>query len=1129
MSGENENSIGTARAYLDIDTSDWDTAVARAKNSAAGLGSAAEEAFDKATGAQKRAATQLLQYVTAQGQAGDAQKVLNALMKGVPVDIATAAAAALDKQRQATTDATAAQSKLNEEIAKQAIIDKERAAQYAQNAQLHYNQLLGVNTSAGPNLGRRAEAEEAFTVGQDAVDAAKVASVDALAKSMREADDATVGMAKAQRAQSAFTAEQIAQIDALHAANGKQVLSTKESAAAIQAQKDALTKLLGQIDPSIKKLEQLDNAQAALNSALKAGKISSADYAAYSATLEKTRSEVKLTSGEFTKLNFNTAQARREYGYLVKDIATGQWGRFAQSAGSLANNVGLFGLAMSPIGAAVAGVGAIIAGVTVILVKHAKAWDELNVSAAKGDGIAGGVAQLDALATTLGDMKGNSLADAHKAIEALASSGLLFGRNFELAAQAATDWASVTGEASTKVTSSFEAIAKDPMKAILDGTVRVTAAQYDQIDALLKVGNTQEAVNQTIKIYFDQMENRSDMVKKNLSGWAELWINVRGVTQDATSWVGEYFDKMAKGIANIDKIKPSKDWGWVGTATSFYLSPSNAFHDAGAAQAKSEKESKPIDWITGGQGGATPPTTLTVAQLKIQSEIEKKLDDSGTAAQKYASQVKLLNGQLNALNDTQLKSLGIQRDGDQYGGSGYDKLLTSMKKRAGLDKKVSVAPEDAAIKRDAETQQAAIAAQTQFIQGQYTLRQISMEAYYEELKALAKQSGDVAISSLNKQIAVEQAHGNNAEKIAALQSQIATERQKEQNKEAQLDIQEAEAMKKRIDAIDAYKEGLDAQLQALQRNLDAMVARVGMGQQEYEIAQKLNEAYNQQADALAKIDKQFAKGSIDAIERDAERNDVMSQTVDKITAIKNAYTQLNTKELDVFNGMHAAFADFSQQSMQLSSNLQSVWKDGLGSIGDAAAKAATGVGTSFKDMERSMEATAIKALTNAAVTKFIELLASMFGGGAYTGLTGNGTGGYGMQTQTTFNAKGNVYSSPDLASHMNSIVSSPTLFKFAKGGALGMMGEAGKEAIMPLSKDSNGVLGVKSYGGGSGTPIVNVSIQNAPQGADVKSRQNSQGGVDIDIIFKQVDKYMAGGISDGTSLTSRAIAQRSGR
>lgn len=58
------------------------------------------------------------------------------------------------------------------------------------------------------------------------------------------------------------------------------------------------------------------------------------------------------------------------------------------------------------------------------------------------------------------------------------------------------------------------------------------------------------------------------------------------------------------------------------------------------------------------------------------------------------------------------------------------------------------------------------------------------------------------------------------------------------------------------------------------------------------------------------------------------------------------------------------------------------------------------------------------------------------------------------------------------------IVDSPTLFKFANGGAMntGLMGEAGPEAILPLSRGSDGKLGVSANGSGSGTTNVTVNV-----------------------------------------------------
>jgi tape measure domain-containing protein len=60
---------------------------------------------------------------------------------------------------------------------------------------------------------------------------------------------------------------------------------------------------------------------------------------------------------------------------------------------------------------------------------------------------------------------------------------------------------------------------------------------------------------------------------------------------------------------------------------------------------------------------------------------------------------------------------------------------------------------------------------------------------------------------------------------------------------------------------------------------------------------------------------------------------------------------------------------------------------------------------------------------------------------------------------------------------MGGIVGSPTLFTFANGGRLGMMGEAGPEAIMPLKRGPDGRLGVGGYGGGGGDVTVVVNDQ----------------------------------------------------
>jgi tape measure domain-containing protein len=86
-------------------------------------------------------------------------------------------------------------------------------------------------------------------------------------------------------------------------------------------------------------------------------------------------------------------------------------------------------------------------------------------------------------------------------------------------------------------------------------------------------------------------------------------------------------------------------------------------------------------------------------------------------------------------------------------------------------------------------------------------------------------------------------------------------------------------------------------------------------------------------------------------------------------------------------------------------------------------------------------------------------------------------------------AANGAYFSGGVAAFANGgIVGSPTLFKFANGGTTqtGLMGEAGPEAIMPLSRGAGGKLGVNASGlreamgsgtGMGGAPVLNMSFE----------------------------------------------------
>ena len=77
-----------------------------------------------------------------------------------------------------------------------------------------------------------------------------------------------------------------------------------------------------------------------------------------------------------------------------------------------------------------------------------------------------------------------------------------------------------------------------------------------------------------------------------------------------------------------------------------------------------------------------------------------------------------------------------------------------------------------------------------------------------------------------------------------------------------------------------------------------------------------------------------------------------------------------------------------------------------------------------------------------------------------------------------FSANGNAFVDGKVQKYAyGGVVNKPTLFPMANG--MGLMGEAGAEAILPLRRGSNGKLGVQSSGGSIGNIVVNVDASGS--------------------------------------------------
>lgn len=158
--------------------------------------------------------------------------------------------------------------------------------------------------------------------------------------------------------------------------------------------------------------------------------------------------------------------------------------------------------------------------------------------------------------------------------------------------------------------------------------------------------------------------------------------------------------------------------------------------------------------------------------------------------------------------------------------------------------------------------------------------------------------------------------------------------------------------------------------------------------------------------------------------------------------------------------------------------MQDVWVSALGGVTDNMTEFFTGRRADW----RSFLVDILKMI--------VRIQAAKFAAGIITSATGGAPAGWGTNANISNNLfadggafDGGVQFFANGGAFTNKIVNRPT--KFAHGGGLGVMGEAGPEAIMPLARASNGKLGVMAIGGGGvGGMQVNITIN---QGGGVEA------------------------------------------
>lgn len=295
-----------------------------------------------------------------------------------------------------------------------------------------------------------------------------------------------------------------------------------------------------------------------------------------------------------------------------------------------------------------------------------------------------------------------------------------------------------------------------------------------------------------------------------------------------------------------------------------------------------------------------------------------------------------------------------------------------------------------------------------------------------------------------------------------------------------------------------FREGLaDSNAAARDRgNIDFLGAGMGNKARDRmkEMADIRSDFLKQQRD----LQRDFSKGQISEDLYKQQTEALQVALTERLQIQEEYYKKTDEQQSDWRAGISDSLMNYADQASDLSSMSASATSEILNNATNSISTNMTNVltgATTFKEgmsnIFTSLGETVIKTLiqmaTQALITKAIMasfgggaggLFGSLFGGAS--GVASSGTAIQSAGANFSFNALGGVYDSPSLSAYSNGVYSTPQYFAFAKGA--GVFGEAGPEAIMPLTRGADGSLGVRAVGRES------PAVQNAAKQIQAQPR-----------------------------------------
>lgn len=750
---------------------------------------------------------------------------------------------------------------------------------------------------------------------------------------------------------------------------------------AAMKQKNALVKLMGQIDPLVSEYAKLDKMERQLKMHRADGRLDGSEYDLYSKRLAQMRSELGKTSDDFDKTGVSAKQmafATRGLPAQFTDIAVSlQAGQnpmtvFLQQGGQLKDMFGGVGPAAKAMGGYIMGlinpftIAATAAGVMALAYYQGSIEaDRLrnaliltgNSAGTNADNLMDAAKRIDAISGTQ--------RQAAAALAEVANTGKFFGDQIELVGLAAIKMENVTGKAMSETIAEFVKLADDPVKAAEELNKKynfLTAAVYQQAAALKEAGKSNEAADLVFKAYSDAIGDRTSNITENLGYVERAWKAVKDTSAEAWDAVlnigrPETLDERIAALKKAnEELKPQAKtgvWGY-GLARDQIKANEKAIEDL-------ELQQQVLNDIAEEEGKIRKLELERIERFNyLSAENEKSL----TNEQKRTKEIEKYNKEIEKLrkddpNNALLNPEVIKR------------TLASIEEKFKDSAKTTKAfADDAAtsyLMRLRETQaglQGQLDSNTKLTQSQKELLQF--EQQIADLK-----SKDILTADQKSYLAKE-------DQLRA---------------ENQMNVALAEQIKLRDQALrqQSYSANLAANLAAeQQRNADKL-ASFGLGDKAQQRLGDRQSIEREIESAQGKALSDNLAGRTTDEEYQAQLAMLKQNLSDRLAAQDEYYIALDAKQADWTNGARSSMQNYIDAAADMAGQTEKLFDSAFGGMTDALTDFVTTGKADFAGLTKSILADIAKIAMQKAIAG---IASSIFGGFSDGGAVGYSSGGY---------------------------------------------------------------------------------------------------------------------------------------